>query len=89
MPKWMKRLLSLAAVGGVIAGLAYYFKKSESYCDDDYAEDFEDEDFDLDNDLKPVTEREYVPLNSATKEETGASSASDSDTDEKSSVTAE
>lgn len=83
MSKWMKRILSLAAVGGVIAGLAYYFKKSECDYDDDYMDDFEDEDFDLDNDLKPVTDREYVPLNSVQKDETETSVLSGSNTADK------
>lgn len=82
MSKWSKRLLSLVAVGGVIAGLVYYFKKSECCCDDDYMDDFEDEDFDLDNDLKPVADREYVPLNSAPKEEDTADASSTPETAE-------
>ena len=53
MSKWLKRLLGLAAVGSAIAGLIYYLK---------------DDDFDLDNDLKPVTDREYVPLGGTPKE---------------------
>lgn len=68
MAKWGKKLLGLAAIGTAIAGLVYYFKK-HSICDEEeeFEDDFEDEDFDLDNDLKPVTDREYVPLNSAAK----------------------
>lgn len=68
MSKWMKRILGLAAVGSAAAGLAYYLKKSSSDDMGDDMDDFEDEDFDLDNDLKPVTDREYVPLNTAPKE---------------------
>lgn len=62
MAKWFKRFLGLAALGGTIAGLIYYFKKSSSDTEDDFSEDFEDEDFDLDSDLKPATDREYVSL---------------------------
>lgn len=69
MSKWTKRLLSLAAIGGAVAGLVYLLKKSDSCDEEDYMDDFEDEDFDLDNDLKPVTDREYVPLNTASKSE--------------------
>ena len=58
MAKWIKKLLGLAAIGSAAAGLVYYFKKSKK----DEGDDFEDEDFDLDNDLQPV-DREYVDLN--------------------------
>ena len=79
MAKWLKKLLGLAAIGGAIAGLVYYFKKV-NICDDDddFVDDFEDEDFDLDNDLKPVSDREYVPLNAAAKSE----DAEDADVEE-------
>lgn len=63
MSKWFKRLLSLAVIGSIIAGVVYYFQKEDSMESDDYMDDFEDEDFDLDDDLKPVADREYVPLN--------------------------
>ena len=62
MSKWIKRVLGLAAVGSAAAGLYYYLKKSSSDTTDDDMDEFEDEDFDLDNDLKPVGDREYVPL---------------------------
>lgn len=70
MANWGKKLLGLAAIGGVVAGLVYYFKNNDS-CDveDEFYDDLEDEDFDLDNDLKPVTDREYVPLNPTQKED--------------------
>lgn len=61
MSKWVKRLLGLTAVAGVVAGVVYFFKKSDSK-DEDLTDVFEDEDFDLDDDLKPVSDREYVPL---------------------------
>ena len=65
MAKWGKRLLGLAAIGGAAAaGTFYYLKKKDMV----NADDFEDEDFDLDSDLKPVSDREYVPLNSVSKE---------------------
>ena len=34
--------------------------------------DFEDEDFDLDSDLKPVSDREYVPLTPSANPEDGS-----------------
>ena len=58
MSKWIKRVLGLAAVGSAAAGLYYYLKKSSSDTTDDDMDEFEDEDFDLDNDLKPVGDRE-------------------------------
>ena len=64
MAKWSKKLLGLAAIGSAAAGLVYYLKKSKKNEDDDFNDDFEDEDFDLDNDLQPV-DRGYVDLNAA------------------------
>lgn len=68
MAKWGKKILSLAVIGSAAAGLVYYFKKKEASEDEAFADDFEDLDFDLDNDLKPVSDREYVPLTPAAKE---------------------
>ena len=72
MSKWIKRVLGLAAVGSAVAGLYYYLKKSSSDNTADDMDDFEDEDFDLDNDLKPVGDREYVPLNTPSKDSSDA-----------------
>ncbi len=76
MAKWSKKLLGLAAIGSAAAGLVYYLKKSKKNEDDDFNDDFEDEDFDLDNDLQPV-DRGYVDLNAAktTTEEDNAADA--------------
>lgn len=68
MAKWGKKILGLAVIGSAAAGLVYYFKKKEASEDEAFADDFEDLDFDLDNDLKPVSDREYVPLTPAAKE---------------------
>ncbi len=62
MSKWLKRLLGLAAIGGAAAGVFYFLKKSESDIEEEFEDVFEDEDFDLDNDLKPASDREYVSL---------------------------
>ena len=75
MAKWVKRFLSLAAVCGAVAGVVYYFKKQSSDQDDEFA----DEDFDLDSDLKPVSDREYVPLNPK-PEETDSADDAEADT---------
>ena len=69
MSKWLKSLLGIAAIGGAAAGLFYFLKKSNSDLEDEFDDVFEDEDFDLDNDLKPAADREYVSLNSQTKTE--------------------
>ena len=68
MAKWGQKILGLAVIGSAAAGLVYYFKKKEASEDEAFADDFEDLDFDLDNDLKPVSDREYVPLTPAAKE---------------------
>ena len=70
MSKWGKTLLGLAAVGGAVAAGALYYTKKNKCAEDEAFEDvFEDDDFDLDSDLKPVTDREYVPLTPSAKEE--------------------
>lgn len=53
-------------------GFRYYFKKNDTCEDDEFSEDFEDEDFDLDSDLKPVSDREYVPLTPSANPEDGS-----------------
>mgnify|MGYP006982655309 CR=1 FL=1 len=58
--------LGLAAVGtGIGLIIAYFCKDSDAVSEYDCTEDMEEEDFDLDNDLKPVSERGYVHLNKA------------------------
>ena len=63
MKKNLRWLAALAVVGTVIGIVIAYIcrKNNEASLDED---DLEDEDeFALDSDLKPVSEREYVPLN--------------------------
>lgn len=67
MSKWSKRLLSLAAIGGAARRSGLLSEKIRPPAEDDFEDEIEDEDFDLDNDLKPVTDREYVPLNTVSK----------------------
>lgn len=62
--KWFKRLLGFVAIGAAVGGAIAYFTKKNGCscdCDDEFADDIEDEDFDLDDDLKEVS-REYVSL---------------------------
>ena len=61
MAKWLKKVLGAAAVGGAAAGALYYWKKN-MVDTAEFEDDFEDEDFDLDDDLKPASDREYVSL---------------------------
>lgn len=72
MAKWLKKLFGLAAVAGAAAGVFYYLKKRDTDETDEFEEDFEEEDFDLDNDLKPASDREYVPLNAGKADEATA-----------------
>ena len=60
--KWGKTILGLAAVGGAVAaGALYLTKKNKCEECEGCDVDFEDEDFDLDSDLKPA-DRGYVSL---------------------------
>lgn len=73
MKNFLKWFISLAAIGSAIGLIIAYFCKS-GCCDDccDDSQNFtEDDDFDLDSDLEPVPEREYVPLNRAAEEVPG------------------
>ena len=64
MKKFLK-WFSLLAAAGVAIGLviAYFCKSSDKENIEDDSDFTEDEDFDLDVDLKPASEREYVSLN--------------------------
>lgn len=73
--KWAKTLLGLAAVGGAIAaGALYLTKKNKCEECDDCDVDLEDEDFDLDSDLKPV-DRGYVSLTPSADEDSAEETA--------------
>ena len=64
MKKFLK-WFSLLAVAGAAIGLviAYFCKSSDKENIEDDSDFTEDEDFDLDVDLKPASDREYVSLN--------------------------
>lgn len=67
MKKLFKFIAGTAAIGAVAAGIYYFMKKQTSDdAEDFFSDDFEDEDFDLDDDLGPV-DREYVSLNPEAK----------------------
>ena len=60
----VKYLLALIGLGAAAGALyAYFSKKNSSDCEEFDLEISEEEDFDLDDDLEPVTNREYVTLN--------------------------
>ena len=64
MKKFLKWFSLLAAAGAAIGLVIAYFCKSGGRENIEDDSDFtEDEDFDLDVDLKPASEREYVSLN--------------------------
>ncbi len=66
MKKNVRWLTALAVVGTVIGLIiAYVMRKNDEISDFDEDDFDEEDDFDLDGDLKPVSEREYVPLNKA------------------------
>jgi len=62
MKKYFKRLLEVTSVVATVAGVIYFFKNNRSSDEDILEDDFEDEDFDLDEDLKPAGDRGYVSL---------------------------
>lgn len=64
MKKFFKWFISLAAVGSAVGLIIAYFCKSRccDNCGDDSQDFTEEDDFDLDSDLQPVADREYVPL---------------------------
>ena len=67
--KWSKFLLALAGIGAAIGIGIAFFKQMFQYGGGGYhCVYFEDEDFDLDSDLEPVTQRSYVSLNQETEE---------------------
>ncbi|EGG79557.1 hypothetical protein HMPREF9477_00280 [Lachnospiraceae bacterium 2_1_46FAA] len=70
--KWGKRLLGLVAVGAAVGGVVAYLNKKSGCCnsEDEFSDDFENEDFDLDEDLKEAASREYVSLTPDTSSET-------------------
>lgn len=72
----VKYLLALIGAGAVAGALyAYFSKKNNPECEEVELEISEEEDFDLDDDLEPVTNREYVTLNPAKEADKAAEEA--------------
>ena len=71
MSKKIAKLLGgLAAVGAAAAGIFYLYKKnSESDFVDEFADDFDADEFELDEDLKDTSDRGYTTLNPAPEAE--------------------
>ena len=68
MSKCVKALLITIAIIAVIAGVIYFLTRKTECCDMEDCDCFDD-DFDLDEDLMPAGEREYVPLSKSDDEE--------------------
>ena len=70
--KIAKILGGLAAVGAAAAGVFYWYKKKNSEADfeDEFNEDFEAEEFVIEDDLKDVSDRGYTTLTPSAESET-------------------
>ena len=68
MSKCVKALLITIAIIAIIAGVIYFLTRKTGCCDMEDCDCFDD-DFDLDEDLKPAGEREYVPLKKADEDD--------------------
>lgn len=78
MKKFLKWFVCLAAIGSALGLIIAYFCKGECCgdCCDDSQNFTEDDDFDLDSDLEPAPDREYVPLNRTSEDNTADNSSS-------------
>lgn len=65
MKKLLKWLAALAIIGTAAGILAVYLSRTHTDTDSRTNHSAEEDDFDLDHDLQPVAEREYVPLKKA------------------------
>lgn len=76
-----KIILGLTAFSAVIAGIIYFTKtRLQDEADDIFSEDSDDDGFDLEDDLSPVSDREYVSLNPSGSDNASASAAADGST---------
>lgn len=67
--KWGKCFLAIAVISSVIACIVYLRKGKNCDCNEEFSEEFEDEDFDLDDTLEKPTDRDYVSLTPNASEE--------------------
>lgn len=65
MKKLLKWLTALAVLGTIAGLLASYLHKTRVDTDFGSGHAADDEEFDLDTDLQPIIERDYVPLKKA------------------------
>lgn len=78
MKKLIKWLSIFAVIGTAIGLVVAYFCKSNSEDPQENGSDLtEDEDFDLDADLQPASEREYVSLKKEEPDDTEAAPEED------------
>ena len=86
MKKFLKWFSLFAAAGAAIGlVIAYFCKNADRETIEDDPDFTEDEDFDLDVDLKPASEREYVSHNrdaDSTEDNTPGAAAGEIDTEE-------
>lgn len=62
MKKTLKWLAAILAVGTTVGVIIAYFCKGTKNEEEDFRFDCDDDEFDLDSDLQPVSERGYVSL---------------------------
>ena len=85
MKKYVKWLLGAAAIGSSIGLIIAHFCKNSKRHNSEETAAMEEEDFDLDSDLKPSSERGYVSLNKTQEnpeEKTADSSEAETETTE-------
>lgn len=80
MKKTLKWLAGILAVGTVVGVIIAYFCKEGKNEDEDFRFDCDDDEFDLDSDLQPVSERGYVSLKKS-DDDTSAEETSAADTE--------
>ena len=68
MKKTLKWLAAILAVGTVVGIVIAYLCKGNKDEDEDFRFDCYEDDFDLDSDLQPVSERGYVSLKKSSAE---------------------
>lgn len=80
MKKTLKWLAAILAVGTTVGVIIAYFCKGTKNEEEDFRFDCDDDEFDLDSDLQPVSERGYVSLKKTAEAE--VSETEDEETEE-------